>query len=90
MISESVFENTMDSVQVTLEKQTDERHVSRGQMDRWFGIGTANIKRASYGERLQRAGLSSDELIEVSDLFRRSLLSKSVPWTVSTVYIVSK
>jgi hypothetical protein len=87
----SAFCESMGSVQVTLEKSSEERHISDGQMERWFGSGESSYgMRTSYGERLRQAGLSLDEVRQVNILFRRSLLPKPVLWDVTTTYIIAK
>ncbi len=84
------FSNIMTNVHTTMEKHTDERHISGAQIERWFGAANAGSDRASYSGRLEQAGLSADEVKTAGTLFRRSLLSSPIPWTISTTFIVAK
>ncbi len=72
-----------------VEESIEERHISEDQLHRWFVGQQAQFNRATYGQRLVEAGLTKKEIDHVYSLFRQSLLSKSVPWSISTAFLTA-
>lgn len=61
-----------------------EQPVSMQQLARWFD-GTPG----SYGDRLQRHGLSDDDLLTSRQLLQRVFVAGPVTWTTTAAYIVA-
>jgi putative ATPase len=69
------------------ERQTEQRRLTAAQLGRWFVPG--GEERPSYAQRLAAAGLSSEEVDQVADLYGRQLRDQTVPWQTTIAYLVA-
>ncbi|MDX1416066.1 MAG: hypothetical protein R3293_17850, partial [Candidatus Promineifilaceae bacterium] len=84
---EMFISKLIDQVDVLVDRQNEERHISERQIESWFQLGESSAGRLSYGQRLINSGLTLDELEQAEFLYRRSLFSSLIPWNVTTAYI---
>lgn len=84
------FQETGDIIHFSIEKSTEDRHISSEQLDRWFDSNKQLNNRASYYDRLRQGGLSTGEIEQVYSLYQRSLLSQPIPWSVTTIFVAAK
>jgi len=69
------------------ERQTEQRRLTAAQLGRWFV--PAGEERPSYAHRLAAAGLSSEEIDQVADLYGRQLRDQTVFWQTTIAYLIA-
>jgi len=69
------------------ERQTEQRRLTAAQLGRWFV--PAGEERPSYAQRLAAAGLSSEEIDQVADLYGRQLRDQTVFWQTTIAYLIA-
>jgi putative ATPase len=74
-------------VRIYLEKETSQREITEAHLDRWFGED--EVEKASYGRRLQTAGLTKKQLEQVAALYRKQLLARVVDWETAVAYLIA-
>ncbi len=77
---------TWQSVQVSIETQTEQRRITAAHLSRWFGEGQGDGRR-SYGQRLLDSGMTAEERKAVETRYRRQLLEQMVDWGTAVAYI---
>ena len=72
------------------ERQIDQRRITVGYLERWFGEdGAEQNGGGTYGRQLVAAGLEKGEIEQVARLYRRQLLNKVVTWESRILYLVA-
>jgi putative ATPase len=74
------------SVQVIVERQTEQRRITAAHLARWFGESEADGRR-SYGQRLLDSGLTAEERHAIETRYRRQLLEQTVDWQTAVAYL---
>ncbi|MCB8967386.1 MAG: AAA family ATPase [Ardenticatenaceae bacterium] len=74
-------------VHATVERQTEQRHITAAHLARWFDPGT--LDRPSYGERLLAGGLTAAEVEEVRNGYGRYLRDQNVSWQNTILYLLA-
>jgi putative ATPase len=82
-----IQEAGFDDIRLSEETISEQRRISREQLDRWFSDSSG--ERPSYGERLVETIQDKDEILEVERLFRRQLTDTLVTWRSSQIYVVA-
>ena len=77
-------------VEVQLQEQVERRQITAGHLERWFSTDLSGSERPGYGQRLEAAGLSGDEVVTVSAQYRRQLLNQTVPWRSMISYVLGR
>lgn len=85
----TLHEVGFESVQLQVERQTEERRITTGQLARWFEADEVYEGRPGYGRRLHATGLRADEVETVTRLYRRQLEGETVQWESQLVYVVA-
>ncbi len=73
--------------QLTVEKQTEQRRITAVHLARWFPDGAVYQIKPSYAQRLQAAGVTEEELGQVSRLYRRQMQGSVLSWQTAIAYI---
>jgi putative ATPase len=76
------------SVQVSVETQTEQRRITVAHLSRWFGESEGDGRR-SYGQRLLDSGLTAEECKAVETRYRRQLLEQTVDWGTAVAYLLA-
>ncbi|HEX6384883.1 MAG TPA: AAA family ATPase [Anaerolineae bacterium] len=79
----------LEQVHIQVERQTEQRRITAGQLERWFGEEEVEEGRLSYGRRLLEGELTVEEVEHVAVLYRRQLLDQIVPWYSAIAYVVA-
>lgn len=74
------------NIHLTIEEQTEERLITTGHLERWFGTTIIN-ERPSYRERLAVTGVTLEELEKIERLFRSQLLDHAVSWRSQVAWV---
>jgi putative ATPase len=77
-------------VQMTVEKQTEQRRITPDHLARWFPDDEAYQAKASYAQRLVVAGLSDEEVGEVRRVYGRGLQDQLVNWVSKIAFLESR
>ncbi len=72
--------------EVQTEIQTEERHITAEQLNKWFSLQTAE-KRPTYAQRLQAGGLTTKQIEQVAKLYSHQLQGQTVTWQTHLLYI---
>jgi putative ATPase len=67
-------------VQMTVEKQTEQRRITADHLTRWFPDDETYQAKASYAQRLLDGGLDDGEVGEVRRVYGRRLQDQTLPW----------
>ena len=70
-----------------LETQTEQRRITAGQVDRWFGEGENG--RLSYAQQLQQGGVTVEGIKQVEQLYRRQLQGQVVGWKTAVCILTT-
>jgi putative ATPase len=76
------------SVQISVETQTEQRRITAAHLSRWFGDGEVDGRR-SYGQRLLDSGLTAGEVKAVQVRYQRQLLEQTVDWRTAVAYLLA-
>ena len=76
-------------VQMTVEKQTEQRCITADHLARWFPEEDVYRAKASYAQRLLDGGLSEGDVEEVRRVYGRKLQGQSANWNGTISYIAS-
>jgi putative ATPase len=76
------------SIQISVETQTEQRRITAAHLSRWFGEGEGDGRR-SYGQRLLESGLTAGECKAVETRYRRQLLEQTVDWETAVAYLLA-
>ncbi|MGD2077923.1 MAG: AAA family ATPase [Chloroflexota bacterium] len=76
-------------VEIQADRQTGRRRISGADLARWFPEDGAyqDDERPSYAQRLAEAGLETDEIMRVRDLYERQLRGQVVTWRRTFLYL---
>ncbi|MCP4425313.1 MAG: AAA family ATPase [Chloroflexi bacterium] len=76
-------------VQITVEKQAEQRRITADHLTRWFpdGDDDAYQTRPSYAQRLLVAEVTETELDEVAAIYRRQLRGQIVSWHNNAAFV---
>jgi putative ATPase len=80
----------LTKVEVQLQEQVERRQITAGHLGRWFSTDSSGSERPGYGQRLEAAGLSGDEVVAISAQYRRQLLNQTVPWRSTISYVLGR
>jgi putative ATPase len=86
-------ESGFAQVQVVVERQVEQRRITAGHLERWFGSGATSAgegeSRLSYGQRLQAGGVTGKEIEKVRQVYERRLLEPLVDWHSRVAFVVA-
>lgn len=77
-------------VRVQVEKEVSQRQITEAHLVRWFDEGNTVNDRASYGRRLQAAGVTPKEVSQVAALYQKQLLAQVVTWETAVAYVAAR
>ncbi len=86
---EAVFQSAGLDVQIQLEKQVEQRRITKSQLAGWFSDGEANGGRLTYQQHLQANNLTPDECERVALLYRRGLQDRMVGWETAVATMIA-
>ncbi len=84
------FEEAGFSVQLYLERETSQRHLTEEQLDRWFDLDDQKSERLSYGRRLLAAGITREEILDLAGFYKRQLMNQIVEWETAVAYLIAR
>ena len=79
-------ETGFTDIHTELDRMTQSRHISRPQLDKWFGADPGALA-GSYTQKLIRHGLPLADAAALAVLARRQLTDQIVPWQATLVYL---
>ena len=75
------------SVGFDVAEEAVEMRITQGLLERWFAAESGS--KPSYAQRIGGL-LSTEEVAQVQQLYRRQLLNQTVPWRSQTVYLTTR